>query len=116
MVASPKVKKVLQRGKKESSVAMLSVVSAISRVASYLKTSGRQRFYPKDPTNKGVGTVEYQVHIEATDVRQVTFNKLAHARSFRKLLKLSSGGGIQSDIIRTDTTDEGLVVSERKIK
>lgn len=107
MAVSQEVKRVLQRGKMTVLASTRSVGRGIAGVVSYLKIEGRQLIELRDPKGKSLGDVEYRIH-------GLSFERLAHARSFRKLLKLSAGGGVESDIIRVDTTDG--YETERKIK
>jgi hypothetical protein len=84
--------------------------SVIQRVGSYLKTGGSQLVKLKDP--RPLGKLEYRVTLP---LGSVSFAKLSEARSMKRLLATSLSQ-VDSVIIRTDTTDEGYVASEREIK
>lgn len=107
-----KPKKDSASGTKENSASSPEKDSVIARVVSYLKIGGKQLVQLKDPRGKKLGTVGYYVTV--IDIR-FTFKTLADARMFKKALKRSVNG-IESAIIRIDTTDEGYIASEREVK
>ena len=86
--------------------------SVIQRVGSYLKTGGSQLVKLKDPSGKKLGKLEYRVTLP---LGSVSFAKLSEARSMKRLLATSLSQ-VDSVIIRTDTTDEGYVASEREVR
>lgn len=111
MGESLKRKKGSASGKTGNSKSSPKKESVIQRVVSYLKISNTPRMVFK-PSNKRVGTVEYRVTLPLT---YVSFKKLSDARTMKRLLA-SSNSKIDSVIIRTDTTEEGFVVSEREVR
>lgn len=110
MAELPKQKKASVSGKKENSVSTPVKEGVIARVASWLRISDTPRITFKQD-NRRLGTLEYRVTIPNGFV--VSYGNLKDARAFKKLTKKA---GVDSAIIRVDTTDDGFVLSEREIK
>lgn len=101
-----------QPGKTVRTRLWLKLESVMETVGSYLKTGGNQLVKLKDPSGKSLGTVTYHLKLPSGTI---IFEKLREARSTKKLLA-NSLTRVDSVIIRTDTTDEGFIASEREIK
>jgi len=69
----------------------------------------RMRF---KPNNRRIGTVTYTINVGSN---VFVFTKLPDARHFKRLLK-KGAPFVEPVIIRTDTTEEGYIVDERKIQ
>lgn len=112
MAVSKKEEKEPQPGKLARTQILQRLGSVIQMVGSYLKTGGNQLVKLKDPSGKKLGTLEYRVSLP---LGSVSFAKLRDARTMKRLLA-TSNSMVDSVIIRTDTTDEGFVASEREVK
>lgn len=99
--------KVLGAGKKVSSKATQLKDRAIAKVGSSPKETTLRVETPK---GRAFGRVLYRVKAVA-DTK--TFTKLKDAREYRRLLKASTAS-VESEIIRTEVTEEGYTVSEEK--
>jgi len=110
MGALQRQKKDSASGKKVNSASTPVKEGVIARVASWLRISDTPRITFKQD-NRRLGTLEYRVTIPNNNV--FTYGNLKDARAMKKLIKKT---GIDSVIIRVDTTDDGFVLSEREIK
>lgn len=112
MAESKEGKKEPQPGKLGRTQILQKLDSVMQRVVSYLSLKTNSKRVIFKPDNKRFGNVMYRVQWEGVGT---LFTKLTDARAFKRLLKQGKQFN-EPVIIRTDTTDEGYIVSERKIK